>query len=247
MDVSRTRVPRTKLSFLLGWITLVFLLSSHPALAETEAPETQYQNPFADYVPFEDEYDVDEDERFMYFGKTFAVGLGTGANVFGGNIGKLYNTSVPVFNFNLLYFFDFRFAGQLHFSSANHAYSAAPNGFVEVKLLSAGADLKYYFDTKDLSATITSANPYVIGGIGNTFRTQVFQDFGTVDKDTALTISGGFGFEFALSPRKTSLQLEGRIHQIYFKDRYTQEYLVSGVPDTTGPMYSLGLGVLFFF
>jgi hypothetical protein len=220
---------------------------AHGQNAPSEAPETQYQNPFADYVPFEDEYDVDEDERFMYFGKAFAVGMGTGANVFGGNIGKLYNTALPVFNFNLLYFFDFRFAGQIYFGLASHAFSASPNGFVEVKMMRFGADLKYYFDTRDLSAAITSVNPYIIAGAGNTLRTQVFQDFGTIDKDTALGVSVGMGMEFALSPRSTSLSLEGRLHQIFFKDRYSQEYLVSGIEDTTGPMYSLGVGVLFFF
>lgn len=242
MDVFFARSPR------LCCIFLIFgAFAASAARAQSEAPETQYQNPFADYVPFEDEYDVDEDERFMYFGKTFAINMGTGANVFGGNIGKLYNTAVPVFNFGLLYFFDFRFAGQLFFGLSNHAFSAIPNGFVEVKLMRVGADLKYYFDTRDLSATVTAANPYVIAGVGNTFRTQVFQDFSTVDKDTALNISAGFGFEFALKPRTTSLGIEGRVHQIFFKDRYLEEYLPSGIEDTTGPMYSLGVSVLFFF
>src|SRR3989344_3125591 len=241
MDVFIGRITRFSLT-----CAFAAALSATPAAAQTEAPETQYQNPFADYVPFEDEYDVDEDERFMYFGKTFAVSMGSGANVFGGNIGKLYNTSVPVFNFGLLYFFDFRFAGQLFFGLSNHAFAAQPNGFVEVKLLRVGADLKYYFDTKDLSATITAANPYVIVGVGNTFRTQVLQEFSTVDKDAALAISAGFGFEFALRPRTTSVGIEGRIHQIYFKDRYLPEYLPSGIEDTTGPMYSLGINVLFF-
>ena len=231
---------------MVGLAALLLVLSQN-ALAQGQGTESQYQNPFADYVPFQDEYDVDEDERFMYFGKFFGVGLGTGAHTFGGNIGKLYNTALPVFHFNLQYFFDFRFAGVLHVSSASHAFSASPNGFVEVNILRLNVDLKYYFDVKNLSAAITSANPYIVAGVGNTFRTQIFQDFGFTDKDNALAISGGLGFEFALKPREVSLGVEGRVHQIFFKDRFSEEYLVSGIEDTTGPMYSFTTTMWFFF
>lgn len=242
------KICRLRLNIALVYCAvLTVLILPLVGFAQGEAQESQYQNPFADYVPFEDEYDVDEDERFMYFGRFFAVGLGTGAQTFGGNIGKLYNTSLPTFHFNLLYFFDFRFAGQLHFSSASHAFSASPNGFVEVTLLQIAADLKYYFDTKDLSATVTAANPYIIAGVGNTFRSQIFQDFGTTEKDTALTLSAGLGVEFALKPRKISLGAEFRIHQLFFKDRFSQEYLISDIPDTSGALYSFTTNLMFFF
>lgn len=222
-------------------------LLSQLALAQGEAQETQYHNPFADYVPFEDEYDVDENERFMYFGRFFAVGLGAGTQTFGGNIGKLYNTALPTFHFNLLYFFDFRFAGQLHFSSASHSFSAAPNGYVEASLLKLGIDLKYYVDTKNLSAPLTASNPYIIAGVANTFRSQIFHHFGNTDKDTALTLGAGVGFEFALKPRKISLGTEFRVEQVFFQDRFSQEYLVSGIEDTTGALFSFTTNILFFF
>lgn len=238
---------RTYVSLFFSAVFLLLLATPTPARAQADNAESQYQNPFSDYVPFEDEYDVDEDERFMYFGRTFALSLGTGAQVFGGNIGKLYNTALPVFNFSLLYFFDFRLAGQIHFNSSSHAYAANPNGFTEVRLLRAGFDLKYYFDTKELSAALTSANPYIIAGVGNTFRTQVFQDFGAVDKDTALTLSGGLGMEFALTPKKVSIGVEGRLYQIYFRDRYAETFIESGIEDTTGPLYSIATNILFFF
>lgn len=220
---------------------------SRIARAETSAPEAEYQNPFSDYVPFEDEYDVDEDERFMYFGRFFAVGLGTGFQTFGGNIGKLYNTALPVLDANLIYFFDFRLAGQLGINSANHAFTAAPEGLVEVNLFKVNLDLKYYFDTQNYAAAVTSANPYLIGGISEVYRTQTFQDFDTTSKDNSISLSAGAGVEFALSPRKSALGIEGRYHQFYFKDRQAQTYLAAGVPDTTGPMYSFLTHIIFFF
>lgn len=233
-------------------ILALSLLATSPRLARAadEQPQAGTQelaNPFSDFVPFEDEYDVDEDERFMYFGRFFAVSLGSGLHKFGGNIGKLYNTAIPVLDFRLLYFFDFRLAGQIGISSASHAFNAVPNGAVEVSLMRINADMKYYMDTKDWGAAVTMANPYIIAGVSNTFRTQAFQTLNKVEKDTAFALSAGAGMEFALKPRKTSLGFEGRVHQIYFKDRNEESYIDSGIPDTTGNMYSMITSIIFFF
>ena len=183
----------------------------------------------------------------MYFGRFFAVSLGTGMHTFGGNIGKLYNTAIPVLDLRLIYFFDFRLAGTIGLSSASHAFDAAPNGPTEVNLLRLNADLKYYFDTKNVGAAITSANPYAVAGVSQVFRSQAFQNLNTVDKDNAFGISAGLGMEFALKPRKTSIGVEGRYHQIFFQDRYSQEYIESGLEDLTGPMYSFITSLIFFF
>jgi len=226
---------------------LLFLPSSVHAADETQAGSAELANPFSDFVPFEDEYDIDEDERFMYFGRFFAISLGTGLHTFGGNLGKLYNTAIPVLDFRMIYFFDFRLAGQVGLSSANHAFNAAPNGAVEVSLLRLNADLKYYFDTKNVGAMITAANPYMVAGMSQTFRTQVFQSYNSVEKDNAFAFSGGLGMEFALKPRKTSIGFEARYHTILFQDRFEQEYLESGLEDTTGPMYSMITSLIFFF
>ncbi|MCO5142213.1 MAG: hypothetical protein M9962_03885 [Oligoflexia bacterium] len=231
----------------ISLLVSLYLLQPAHAADEPQPGSTELANPFSDYVPFEDEYDVDEDERFMYFGRFFAVSLGTGVHQFGGNIGKLYNTALPVLDFRLIYFFDFRLAGSIGISSSAHAFNAQPNGPVEVNLFRFNADLKYYFDTKNVGAAITAANPYIIAGVSQTYRTQVFQQRGDIGKDRTLAVNGGLGMEFALKPRKTSLGIEGRIHQMYFKDRFDEEYLESGIPDTTGNMYSVITSVIFFF
>jgi len=233
------------------WIGLVLLtLLCTPSFAaedQTQAGSQELSNPFSDFVPFEDEYDIDEDERFMYFGRFFGVALGTGFHRFGGNIGKLYNTALPVMDFRLIYFFDFRLAGQLGINSSSHAFNAVPLGAVEISILKLNFDMKYYFDTKNVGAAITAANPYAIVGVSQNFRTQAFQTVGQVQKDNAFAVSGGLGMEFALKPRKTSLGFEGRLHKIYFKDRFEQIYLESGIPDTTGDMVSFLTSVVFFF
>jgi hypothetical protein len=234
----------------IGLFSLLLLFSYSPAFGAEEQQQAGSQelaNPFSDFVPFEDEYDIDEDERFMYFGRFFAISLGTGLHKFGGNIGKLYNVAVPVVDFRMMYFFDFRLAGNIGISSASHAFNAEPNGAVEVSILRLNADMKYYFDTKNVGAAITAANPYAIVGVSQTFRSQAFQTLNDVQKDNALAVSGGLGMEFALKPRKTSLGIEGRAHQIFFRDRFEQTYLQSGLNDLSGNMYSLITSVIFFF
>lgn len=234
-----------------AFLIALHLLAPNRAQAATEeqpaANSQELANPFSDFVPFEDEYDIDEDERFMYFGRFFAVSLGTGVNVFGGNIGALYNTALPIADLRLIYFFDFRLAGSIGFSDASFAFSAAPNGPVNVNMMRLNADLKYYLDTKNVGAAITYANPYVVGGLSQVFRTQVFQNLNDVEKDNAFGVSAGLGMEFALKPRKTSIGVEGRIYEIFFQDRYAGTYAQSGIPDLTGPMYSLTTSLIWFF
>lgn len=228
----------------------LFSTKARAAASEEEigaASNNEFANPFSDYVPFEEEYDIDDDERFMYFGRFFGISLGTGAHVFGGNIGKLYNTSLPVFDGKLIYFFDFRLAGQLGVSSANHAYDAAPDGLVDVNLFRLNADLKYYFDTKNASATISAANPYAVAGVGKVFRTRTFQNLNSIQKDDAIAYSAGLGMEFTLKPRKTSFGVEVRYHEINFEDSSEGRYIDSGLADVQGPMYSFITSINFFF
>lgn len=233
----------------IGPLLALLLLTNHARAAE-EQPQVGSQelaNPFSDFVPFEDEYDIDEDERFMYFGRFFGISLGTGFHQFTGNIGKLYNTALPVMDFKMIYFFDFRLAGQIGISSASHAFDAEPVGPTEVSLLRLNGDMKYYFDTKNVGATITATNPYVVAGVSQTFRTQAMQNSGTVEKDNAFAVSGGLGLEFALKPRKTSLGIEGRLHKIFFRDALATDFVPVGLPDLTGNMYSVVTSVIFFF
>lgn len=235
----------------LAALLLACLLASAPGTARAAEEPTQggsqeLSNPFSDFVPFEDEYDLDEDERFMYFGRFFAVGLGTGMQKWTGNIGKLYNTALPVADFRLTYFFDFRLAGQIGFTTSSHAFDAAPVGPTTVSFLRLNGDLKYYFNTKNVGAAITSANPYVIAGVAQTFRTQAYERLGSVQKDASIGVSGGGGIEFTLKPRKSAFGIEARMHQTFFKDRHEQTFKESNVEDLTGNMVSL-MGTLTWF
>lgn len=247
----RNRAPSP--AFPLALFTAFLLLSltaSSPRAQAAEEPaqggSQELSNPFSDFVPFEDEYDLDEDERFMYFGRFFAVGLGTGMQKWTGNIGRLYNTALPVADFRLTYFFDFRLAGQIGFTTSSHAFDAAPVGPTEVSFLRLNGDLKYYFNTKNVGAAITSANPYMIVGVAQTFRTQAYQRLGSVQKDASIGVSGGGGIEFTLKPRKSAFGIEARMHQTFFKDRYEQTFQESGIEDLSGNMVSL-MGTLTWF
>lgn len=228
-------------------LLLVFFVSAPSAFANEDAAGVD--NPFSNYVPFADEADIDEEEHFMYFGKFFGVGLGSGAQVFTGGIGQVYNTSLPVFDLRLIYFFNFRLALQMGLGLAKHGYILDESniGTVDVNMLRFNFDLKYYFNTVDFSAGLTAMNPYIVGGYSVINRTQNFVNQVRSVKDTAPVISGGGGVELEISPRAASIGFEFRAHQVFFPDSQTTQFQAAGVKEFTGLLLSSHVHLYFYF
>lgn len=238
-----------KIRFPQLWLLVFCVLLTAPAIPGHASDAAGVDNPFSNYVPFVDEDDIHDDEHFMYFGKFFGVGLGSGAQVFSGNIGKVYNTSLPVFDLRLVYFFNFRLALQFGLGLAKHGYKLRTNdiGVVDVNLLRFNFDLKYYFNTRDMSAILTALNPYLVGGYSVINRTQKFVTLDETSKDTAPTISAGFGIENELSPRSSAIGTEIRAHQVFFPDSEEDAFSEAGIEEFTGILFSLYVHVYFYF
>ena len=109
-------------------------------------------------------------------------------------------------------------------------------GHVDVEaLIHVGIDVKYYFDTKNLSSAISFANPYLLAGFGAYSQTiSSFTASTTQPADTSIGMGIGGGLEFALSPKKAYLEIEGRYHIVTFQDTFTQNFSSEGIPDLTG-------------
>src|SRR5690606_15210295 len=86
-------------------------------------------------------------------------------------------------------------------------------------LFSYGAELRYYIDTKDATAPVTFAGPFVLVGVGNYMKSE--NDILAPDdvaKDSSLGLSFGVGLEFPLKPRKSYLNLEAKFISVSFND-----------------------------
>jgi hypothetical protein len=176
---------------------------------------------------------------------SFALGLGTGINTFGGNIGKLYNSSSPVVDVRGQFALSSKFVLRAGGEFASYAFNAAPNGAVDVKTRALAAAAEWHF----LSTALTGAgfDPYALVGGAQVFRSQSFEDHNSVEKDNAAAVNAGIGANYLLHGGNLGFWAEADAGQVFFQDRYDQGYLESGVENLTGLLYSARLGVKYVF
>lgn len=231
--------------------------SGEAVQGRTQQPEEDdfRQTPFTSFGEFNDEEEA-EDTRFFQYGRFFGVSLGLGYEGALGNRGTLYTGGMPAFELRVHYWFDFQFALTLGIYSAKHQYTGKQQDAdtTETKhdfsLFKFGAELRYYFETRDATAPITFAGPFIIFGAGNYSKSENdVKDPGTIQKDTALGLIFGGGLEFPLRPRKSYLNLEAKFHAVSFNDSGLPVETSSGkiIPDTSGMFFTMLASVLFTY
>lgn len=215
----------------------------------TNAPEDEGfdDTPFTEYGEFNEQEEEDAETKFFQHGRFFGVSLGAGYEGVTGNRGLVWQGGLPAVDLKVHCWFDFNTAIQLGITSAGHFYNDPElDSVVDANVVRLGLDFKYYFDTKDLSAAITFANPFVLVGGGAYAKTEVNEDQGVKNEDTTFGANLGAGFEFPISPKKAYLVLEGKLHYIAFKDvrstRFAKDF---GALNLTGLFYTTTIGVMF--
>jgi len=225
--------------------------------SKTDRPEEDdfKPTPYTSYGDFNSEDDEAEDTRFFQYGRFFGLSIGAGYEGATGNKGLLYNGGFPAFELKVLYWFDFQLALALGVYTAKHffngeltAYSDATIYRYDLNIFKVGADLRYYFTTKDLSAPITFASPYLTAGFGTysrslTNKTNAAQPI----EETSVGFNAGAGLEFVVKPKKSYFNLEGKIHVVDFEDSQAKVNLSGGtsLKDQGGMFFSLMGSFLF--
>ncbi|MEO5970036.1 MAG: outer membrane beta-barrel protein [Bdellovibrionia bacterium] len=210
--------------------------------------EEDYSNtPFTSYGEFNESEDEEADSKFFQYGRFFGVSLGLGAEFLDGNRGALWQGGFPMVDFKLHYWFDFQMALDMGFFTAQQFYDTTVKGLghVDVNVVHVGVDVKYYFPTKNLSAALSFASPYLLAGVGSYSKTENSQAQSTQDPDTSLGVTLGLGLEFVLSPRKSYFELEAKGHYVVFKDTYTTNFQATGIQNLTGNFYTVSGSILF--
>ena len=224
-----------------------------PSGDRTNKPEEEdfTQTPYTEYGSFNEEKDEEEDTKFFQYGRFFGVSLGLGIETIDGDRGTLYQGGFPTFDGKIHYWFDFNFAIDIDFYLAQHYFVGQPSsalpGRFNVNIMHLGIDFKYYFDTKNLAAAISFANPYLLVGSGTYTKSTVAaqgQASGS-DTDTQVGFDAGAGLEFALKPRKVYFTTEARINIVSFNDVNTQAFNSQGLPDLHGNFYTFIASLLF--
>lgn len=243
-------------------VLLVLLLASSVAQAQSRgapkgaadepvggAGDEIISGPFSEYGEFDSSEDEAADERFFQFGRFFGVGLGFGSTTATGNAGQLYQGGFPTVDFRIDYWFDFQFALQFDIANSKHNYDVQPDGLTDVNLFRTMIQVKYYLDTRDLSAPITFVSPHLIAGGGFYRRTDNVEGSDATTANTTETVNAfgfnaGLGLELTLKPKKTYLQFEGLVHFVQFSDQFDQKFARAGIPDKTGAWISAGVSIL---
>ena len=217
-----------------------------PLMQEEE--EDYKATPYMQYGEFNEEKEEEEELNFFQNGRFFGVSLGLGIETADGNRGTLWKGGFPLVDLKLHYWFDFNFALDLDFYYTQHNYNTGNTGAVNIALYRAGLDLKYYFDTKNIAAPISFANPYLIVGVGDYSETEsgaTITNSSTPNNSSNIGFAGGAGVEFAVKPRSTYITLEGKINVVTFDLDQTGNFAQYGLPDTTGNLYTFVASILF--
>ena len=238
---------------LLRWLRYVrpiavFLLFIVPHLAVAQGKPSSAQDqgdgdgflsgPFSEFGEFDSDEDEEADEKFFQSGRFFGVGLGLGLTSPTGNAGRLYQGGFPTVDFRLNYWFDFFVALQLVVRNSVHTYDVLPDGKTSSSLFRVMGQVKYYIDTKNLSAPLTFIGPHLFLGCGMYKRTDNLQDQGFSETAQAFGLNGGAGLELTIKPKKLYFSIEFLANVVTFRDSFDPRFQnadkLNGVPDRTG-------------
>jgi hypothetical protein len=224
-----------------------------------QAEEDDYSStPYTEYGEFNEEADEAADTKFFQYGRLFGVSVGVGFAGAMGNRGALYQSGFPLIDFKVHYWFDFNFAMDLGLTNVNYAYTIVtdPDGAntvdkTSVGMVTLGIDLKYYFETKNMSAAISFANPYLLLGIAQYAKTETSTSAGSGTPENSLGVSVGAGLEFAVKPKKAYMTLETKFSSVRFVDTddptldNASPEKLPNIPDRNGLFYSVVVSLLF--
>ncbi len=243
------------------WIlAITFISYSHSAqaisltppesilVAQSEQGDGAY-DPFTDFSEFDEKADEEEDINFFKNGRLVTVGFNAGIRNWTESLEQIYTPSMSVGIF-LCYFFDLRFALQFGFQSSDHSLSVeGPTEKITgtVGISDFSFNLKYYFNTQNVTRGLADLNPYIVGGFSQVMRTiTVANDNDFFGKDTASSFNAGLGIEIPMLRNKMFFGLQALYQVISFPDESKQIEQIDNVKTgitPNGDSYTV-LGIL---
>lgn len=192
-----------------------------PSYLLAQADSDDSYDPFSDYSEFDEASDEEADVHFFRNGRFFTVGLAAGMRAFTGQLNTLYSSGATYGVF-MSYFFDLRLALQFGFNTGDYGFQLSTPGEPmlpgNVSMTFIHANLKYYFNTQNVTKGLADLNPYMLGGFSQVYRTITVQGVDGFGKDAAIGIDMGAGIEIPLMRRKAFFGIQGTYHYVNFKD-----------------------------
>lgn len=191
-----------------------------PAGALVAQSDDSY-DPFADYSEFDEAVDEEEDLNFFRNGRLLTLGFIGGMRGWTGTLNKIYSGNMS-FGLFLCYFFDLRFALQFGFLTSDHVLAVSGPSFTSIRgnvnITELTANLKYYFNTQNVTRGLADLNPYMLGGFSQIYRTTTVTGESQYGKDSAVAFNIGAGIEVPMMRNKLFAGLQAAYQYVMFTD-----------------------------
>lgn len=213
-------------SKILVFVMLCFPLLGRASELDLHAPRYIAQvddtyDPFADYSEYEEAVDEEEDINFFKNGRMLNLGFIGGLRGWTQNLSKIYSSNMS-FGLFLTYFFDLRFALQFGFLISDHSLLVSGNSFETIRgsvnLTDLMFNLKFYFNTQNVTRGLADLNPYLTAGFSQVYRTVVVSGNSNFGKDSAFAFNVGGGLEIPMMRNKMFLGFQGLFQYVMFPD-----------------------------
>lgn len=217
---------------ILAAFAMVFL-KAPKAMAADDANDTY--DPFIDYNEYEVEDEEEADLNFFRQGRLLTAGVLLGERGFTQGMNQIYKNDVA-YGVYLSYFFDLRFALQFTFLTSSHRLhitSAANSVSGNVSLNSISVDIKYFFNTQNLTKGLATFNPYIIGGFTSFQRQTTVDSEPEFGKDSAMGFDLGLGVEMPILQKKMYVGAQAMYQIVNFPNQ-NQEIVLNNGTDHTG-------------
>jgi len=225
-----------KIALFLGLVS-AFVLPGHNASAQWESGDSY--DPFADYSDFNETADEEADINFFKNGRLFTMGMFVGVRGFTSEMGNVYSNDAA-FGLFLSYFFDLRFAMQLGFATGDHGFKVeGPTTILSgnAALTEYSLNLKYFFNTQNVTKGLAKLNPYATFGFSQISRTVTIPSNSAFNRDSANGLNVGLGIEIPAMRNKMYWGLQATYQLMSFPDESTEIF----VEDGSGNLESTGV------
>ena len=178
-------------------------------------------DPFIDYSEFETASEEEADVNFFRNGRFLTLSVPVSLNTFTSSMGEILKPGTAV-GVNISYFFDLRFAFQISLMNSDHAYEDPDGDTGSLSMNNTLISMKYFFNMQNVTKGLSNWNPYVIGGITQSYRRlSRNSSSGTYAQDGGTGFHFGGGIEVPIMSNKMFLAAETKYTLITYPDENT--------------------------
>jgi hypothetical protein len=193
-------------------------------------------DPFIDYNEYEVADEEEADVNFFIHGRQLTAGFVLGQRSYTDEMGQLLKPDAA-YGLFLSYFFDMRLALQFSYTSSTHALSVTTNDpspitvTGEMKSGSTSMDLKYYFNTQNITKGLAKLNPYFLGGFSSISRQWTVTGHPEFASDSAIAFDLAAGLELPMMQNRMYFGAQALYQVVNFPGESSQ-VLVSNTRPT---------------